>query len=184
MQEHRAKAKQYKQRGNMKILMLCFATCMAAVLCAQEKPLDASAARDAIVQLNKVWGKARVDYDRNQMEKMLAPDFYVQIGKQRISRKEFIDENAQRQPTVVLKRFDVQVLTVQPTPEGAWLAVIAERLQAERTAPDGKKIALYSLWITKDTWKQEKGQWQALSSEAAGFQYWRQGQKPPKSVWG
>lgn len=150
----------------------------------QTKPLDAAAARNTIVELNKVWGKARVDQDRATMERMLAPEFAVTIGKQTISRKDFIDQNTAKSNGLALRRFDVDVLTVMPGADGAWVAVIAERLEIESTSSDGKKTTTYSLWVTRDTWRPAGGSWLAVSSEALGFESWRNGQKPPATVWG
>ncbi len=167
----------------MRIVVTLLTACLAAGVWAQATPLDAEAARAAIVDLNKTWGKARVEYDRVQMDKMLAPDFFVQIGKQRISRKDFIDQNSAKR-SAVLKRFDVSVLTVQPGDDGAWLAMITEKLEVEVTRPDGKKENIYSLWVTRDTWKPADGKWLALSSEGVGYEYWRGDKKPPAAAWG
>lgn len=138
-------------------------------------------ARKAIVEGNRLWGKARVAYDRAAMEKMVTPDFYVKIGEQTISGKEFLDQVSD-QSGPKLTRFDVEVLTVQRRGD-LWVAVIAEKLEIESTAPDGKKVKGYSLWITKDGWKQTGARWQVAFSEAVGWENWRGGKKPPFGDW-
>lgn len=148
-----------------------------------QEPMDAGAARAKIIELNRIWGKARVDYDKQTMEKMLAPDFYVQIDDQKISRKEFIDEISKADPNFKTVRFDVQVLTVRKNGDH-WDAVIAEKLEGERTDAQGKKHKAYSLWITRDGWKPEGDKWMALYSVACGFENWVGGKEPPFKDWG
>lgn len=136
-------------------------------------------ARKTIVELNRQWGKARVELDRPQMEKMLAPDFYVQLYDQKMSRKEFLDTITK---PAGMTRFDVEVLTVQWRGDH-WSAVITEKLEAEGTGKDGKKHHGYSLWITRDGWKQVGDHWVALYSEAVGNEGWRD-TTPPVPHWG
>jgi hypothetical protein len=147
----------------------------------QSDGLTPDDARKIIVDLNAKWGKARVDLDKATMEKMLAPDFYVRIGEQKISRKDFIDQISTPNPSGKLLRFDVQVLTVMRKGDH-WDAVIAEKLEGEGKGPDGKQHHSYSLWITRDGWKKVGDEWVALYSEAVGNQFWRD-QKPPVANW-
>lgn len=154
---------------------------MLAVAVRQE-PLDAAAARAKIVELNRAWGQARLAYDKATMEKMLAPDFYVEIDGKKSSRKEFIDEVSTADPNIKTVRFDVQVLTVRKNGDH-WDAVIAEKLEGERTDAQGKKHKGYSLWITRDGWKPEGDHWVALYSVACGFENWVRGEKPPFKDW-
>lgn len=155
---------------------------LATPVARQAKELDADAARAQIIELNRVWGKARVEYDRAQMEKMLAPDFYVQMDEQKISRKDFIEGISKPAPNVKTVRFDVDVLTVQKRKDH-WAAVIAEKIEFERTDPDGTKHRGYSLWVTRDGWKPDGDKWIALYSEAIGFENWRGGKTPPFKDW-
>ena len=76
-----------------------------------------------------------------------------------------------------LLRFDATVLTVQRTQDG-WVAIIHEKI--ERETPHGKE---YSLWITKDGWRKEGDKWVITFSEAAGWENWRDGEKPPFQDW-
>jgi hypothetical protein len=155
-----------------------------AVASASQAPgdMDAVKARQAIIDLNKMWGKARVAVDKATFEKTLAPDFYVEIDGQKQTRQQFIDEISQPAGPVKMVRFDVEVLTVTKNGDH-WDAVIAEKLEGKGKGKDGKEHHLYSLWITRDGWKPTGDQWQALYSVAIGYQNWRD-QKPPVSNWG
>lgn len=82
-------------------------------------------------------------------------------------------------PGATLTRFDASVLTVQPTADGGWAAVILEKLETERPGAGGRPVKGYSLWITRDGWKQNEARWQVTSSEVIGVQMWRDGVAPP-----
>lgn len=167
--------------------MTAFTLGAAAMVLAQGQtpPADGltpETAREKIVESNRLWGKARVNYDRAHMEASLSADFYVLIGDRKMTRQEFIDQCSTPQPNAKLVRFDVDVLTVQRKREGGWVAVISEKLEFERTGPDGKTSKVYSLWITRDSYRDEGGKWLCTSSEASGFENW-QGKKPPFPNW-
>lgn len=144
-----------------------------------EGGLSRAEARRLVVDLNKEWGKARVAFDRPTFERMLAPDFYVQLPDRKITRQEFLDEISTPSPRAKLTRFDVEVLTVAPDGDGL-VAVIEEKL--EFVPADGKPKA-YSLWVTRDRWKKLGDRWVALSSEAIGSELWRDGERPPLRDW-
>lgn len=144
---------------------------------------DAAAAREAIAEGNRVWGRARVAHDRATFERMLAPEFYVQSSQGRMTRQEFIDMISGGMPGTTLTRFDASVLTVQPAADGGWSAVILEKLETERPGPDGRPVKGYSLWITRDGWRQSGGRWQITSSEVIGVQTWHDGAAPPLPDW-
>jgi hypothetical protein len=149
----------------------------------QDKLLTPATAREAILELNRVWGKARVEYDPVTLEKYLADDFYVKIGEDKITRSEFLEQITHKPKSGGLKRFDVDVLTVQRRGDH-WSAVIAEKLEFERQLPDGKITRESSLWVTRDGWKQDdKGNWRVLYSEAVGFEFWREGDRPALRIW-
>lgn len=151
---------------------------------AQEAPaVSAAAAREAIAEGNRAWGRARVAYDRATFERMLAPDFWVQFPDRRVNRQEFIEQISTRMPGARLTRFDASVLTVEPAPDGGWTAVIQEKLEFERPGPDGRPVKGYALWITRDGWRETGGQWQITSSEAIGVETWRGGATPPFADW-
>ena len=136
-------------------------------------------ARKIIVDLNREWGKARVAFDKPTFERMLAPDFYVQLPDQKLTRREFIDEISAPPRGGKLTRFDVTVFTVEPSGD-AWVAVIEEKLEFARAEGKG---TVYSLWVTRDRWKKFGDRWMALSSEAIGNESWRDGVKPPFRDW-
>ena len=153
---------------------------LSTPLLGQEPPaLSRAEARKIIVDLNREWGVARVAFDKPTFEKMLAPDFYVQLPDQKLTRREFIDEISAPPRGGKLTRFEVEVLTVEPSGD-AWVAVIQEKLEFARA--DGKGT-VYSLWITRDRWKKFPDRWMALSSEAIGNESWRNGAKPPFRDW-
>jgi hypothetical protein len=79
-----------------------------------------------------------VGFDRPTFERMLAPDFYVQLPDRRISRQEFLDEISKPSPRARLSRFDVEVLTVEQDGD-VLVAVIEEKL--ELVPADGRPTA-------------------------------------------
>ena len=112
-------------------------------------------------------------------ERTLAPDFYVQMPDQKISRQEFLDMISSRPKGGRLVRFDASVLTVEPSTDG-WVAVIQEKLEYERADGKGK---VYAYWITRDNWKKAGDRWVVTYSEAIGNEAWRDGAKPPFRDW-
>ena len=136
-------------------------------------------ARKIIADGNREWGRARVALDKPAFERMLAPDFYVQIQGRKLARQEFINGISANPPGSKLMRFDAVVLTVQPTEYG-WVALIHEKMEIERTGGNPEKS--YSLWITRDGWKQVDGRWVIAFSEAVGSEQWRN-VKPPFIDW-
>jgi hypothetical protein len=126
---------------------------------------------------NRQWGKARVEYDKETYEKMLATDFYVLLQGQKLTRQQFIEAISLQRSGVKLTRFDATVLTVQRDADG-WVAVIHEKLEID--TPGGK---VYSLWITRDGWKKVNDQWVITFSEAIGSENWQRGEKPPFPNW-
>ena len=163
-------------------LLICVPLSMAYV--SFQKPAgsdDVAAARQKIIDLNKMWGKARVAFDVPTFEKTLSPDFYVEIDGKRQTRQEFIDEISRKQDNVKFLRFDVDVLTVMKNADH-WDAVIGEKLEAEFTTKDGKQHHGYSYWVTRDGWKPGDDTWTALYSIAIGHQNWLD-KKPPVVGW-
>jgi len=75
-------------------------------------------ARKIIADGNREWARARVALDRPTSERMLAPDFYVQLQGRKLTRQEFLDGISAAQQGVRLTRFDATVLTVKPTADG------------------------------------------------------------------
>jgi hypothetical protein len=147
---------------------------------AQERPrLDPAAVRAIIQEHNVEWGRARVALDTAAFERTLAPEFYIQMRDRRMTREEFIKVASGAPPGLKLTRFEATVLTVQPAADG-WVAVIREKLEYERTDGTGK---VFSLWITRDGWRNTGDRWVATFSEAIGSENWRDGMKPPFADW-
>ena len=139
-------------------------------------------ARKGIEAAYRIWSKARTDYDRTTLEKSVTPDFYVQIGKERLSKQLFLDQVLQKSNTSRLTRFETDVMTVQKVGD-VWVAVITEKLETELTGPDGKKFKIASFWITRDGWKKEGDRYLATYSEAIGWERWGAGETPPIKGW-
>jgi hypothetical protein len=152
-------------------------------LLAQQHEPNAGAveARKVIQKGNTEWGKARVAHDRTTFEKMLAPDFYVQLPDKKVSRQEFVDLISTRRPNTKLTRFDPIVLTVDPAGDG-WEAVILERLESERTTTEGKSQKIFVLYVTKDKWQKIGEKWQIHSSAVVSNEMWTDN-PPPLSLW-
>lgn len=140
-----------------------------------------SEARKSITEGNVEWGKARVTLNKAVFESMLAPDFYVQLPDKRVTRKEFIEMISDVSPNLKLARFDASVLTVEPSGD-LWIATIKEKLDIDVLAGPHKGEKAYSLWITRDKWREESGKWMITSSEEIGHEDWL-GATPPFQDW-
>lgn len=138
-------------------------------------------ARRAIEAGNAAWGRARVAVDQAAFERTLAPDFYAQLPGRRLSRSEFI-ERITRYAYGRVTRFDPIVLTVQR--EGnAWVAVVLERIEYDRTGSAGSTTRGYMLAVTRDGWLPSGDGWQVLFTELLGVQTWHEGAPPPLALW-
>jgi glyoxylase-like metal-dependent hydrolase (beta-lactamase superfamily II) len=140
--------------------------------------------RAELTAVNKAWSAARLGYDSAAAERMLAPDFFVTIGDQRITRQAFIQQVSQRPPGGKLVRFDnpIMSLTRHPTKD-EWIAVVLEKLEMERAAPDGSApTKMYSVWVTRDGYRRVGSTWQIIYSEAIGSENWM-GRTPPIANW-
>jgi len=166
----------------LRFLICSILVCQTLLVAQQRQPNPGAVeARKTIQEGNTEWGKARVAHDRATFEKMLAPDFYVQLPDKKVSRQEFMDLISTRRPNASLTRFDPIVLTVEPAGD-AWEAVILERLEYERKSEDGKSQKGFALWITKDKWKKTGDNWQIYSSVAVSNEMWTDN-PPPLSLW-
>ena len=166
------------QAAGLAIMTMLFSAAAGSAPGDQDSPrVTAAEARKIIADGNRRWGKARVEFDRETYEEMLAPDFYVLLRGRKLTREEFINVISTRRPETTLVRFDASVLTVTSKEDG-WVAVIHEKLEFETSA--GK---IYSLWITRDGWKKVGDRWLITFSEAIGSEAWRGGEKPPFPHW-
>ncbi|HUQ81059.1 MAG TPA: MBL fold metallo-hydrolase [Gemmatimonadaceae bacterium] len=140
--------------------------------------------RTELTAVNKAWGAARMAYDSSAYERMLAPDFYVTMGGQRVTRQAFIQQVSQRPPGGKLVRFDNPIISLTKDPaKDEWIAVVLEKLELERAAADGSAPAkMYSVWVTRDTYRRSGSGWQIVSSEAIGSENWM-GRTPPIPNW-
>ena len=166
----------------LRFLICSILVCQTLLVAQQRQPNPGAVeARKTIQEGNTEWGKARVAHDRATFEKMLAPDFYVQLPDKKVSRQEFMDLISTRPPNSRLTRFDPIVLTVEPA-GSEWEAVILERLESERTTADGKSQKIFVLYVTKDTWRKTGEKWQILSSAVVSNEMWTDN-PPPLSLW-
>lgn len=162
--------------------LLVLAAPLVALARGASTPTQEQSLADVRAELTEAysnWGRARVEIDEEAYESTLAPDFYVLLNGERVSREGFLGMISRPSG---LTRFDVEVLTVRPK-DGAWEAVIAEKLEFEGQAPDGSTQRMCSLWITRDGARQVDGEWQFLYSEEIGHENWRPGTSPPFADW-
>jgi len=124
--------------------------------------------------------QARVALDKNTIERMLAPDLYVQTPDRKLTRQEFIDAIFSRPYT--LTRFDATVLTVEPRGND-WAALVLEKLEGEIKDNSGKTSKIYVMGVVRDGWgKLNDNQWTLLWSEQLGQQLWEE-EIPPIANW-
>ncbi|MEW6742838.1 MAG: hypothetical protein AB1486_08765 [Planctomycetota bacterium] len=141
-----------------------------------------AAARGAIGTVYEAWGRARVELDKETLNSILAPEFYVLLDGRQISREKFLGDICQKRVGARLTRFDPNILTVQPTDKG-WTVVINEKLEIEILGSGGNRQKAYSFWVTHDGWCQEGDKWLVTFSEAIGHEEWNPGTTPPMEDW-
>jgi ketosteroid isomerase-like protein len=171
----------YMNLGGRILVFTLLAVIVTATAGAQSAPAVSSAeARKAIQVGYAEWAKARLAMDKNTIERMLAPDLYVQTPDRKLTRQEFIDGIFNRPYT--LKRFDATVLTVEPRGND-WSVLIFEKVEVETKDKDGKTSKGYRVLVARDGWRKlNDNQWTLLSSEQLGQQRW-QDEIPPIANW-
>ena len=113
----------------------------------------------------------------NTIERMLAPDFYIQSADRKHTRQEFIDS----MPSLKITRFDASVLTVEPR-GNEWSVLIFAKVEVETKDKDGKTSKGYRVLVARDGWRKlNDNQWTLLSSEPLGQQRWQE--TPPIANW-
>jgi len=147
-----------------------------------EDEMNSETARKEIGEMYKNWGKARVTLNEEIIEAILAPEFYVLLDGEKISRQQFISMILQKRPNVQITRFDSDILTVQKA-DDEWTVVITEKVEVEFTNDDGSKKKSYSYWVTRDGCVKQGGKWIVNYSEAIGYERWKPGNKPPLMDW-
>ena len=147
---------------------------------AQSAPAVSSAEARKAIQAGYVeWDKARVAMDKNKIERMLAPDLYVQTPDRKLTRQEFIDAIFSRPYTST--RFDATLLTVEPRGND-WAALVFEKLEGQIKDKDGKTTKVYIMGVARDGWgKLNDNQWGIVFSEQLGKQ--QSEETPPVANW-
>ena len=171
----------YMNLGGRILVSTAMAVIVTATAGGQSAPAISSAeARKAIQAGYAEWDKARVAMDKNTIERLLAPDLYVQTPDRKLTRQEFID--ALLKSSLTLKRFDATVLTVEPRGND-WAVVVLEKLEGEIKDKDGKTSKVYVVGVARDGWGiLNDNQWTLLWSEQLGQQRWKD-ESPPIANW-
>lgn len=145
---------------------------------------DDATIRAQLTAVNKAWSAVRLTFDSAAADRMLTPDFFVLMNGRRVSRQEFIGMVSQRQPGVKLARFDNPILSItKDADKDEYTAAVMEKIEYERPREDGSGVdRMYSLWITRDTYRRVGSGFQIVSSEAISSQNWL-GQKPSIADW-
>jgi hypothetical protein len=154
-------------RGRILVSTLLVVIVTAAAGAQTAPAISSTDARKAIEAAYVVFGKAAVGpMDKNTMERMLAPDLYVQTATRRATRQEYLDYLYTRPLT--LTRFDATVLTVEPRGND-WAVLVFEKLEGQLKDKSGKTSKLYIWGVARDGWGQRKDdQWTVLFSEELG----------------
>ena len=171
----------YMNLGGRILVSTVLAVIVTTTAGAQSAPaVSSTEARKAIQAGYVEWDKARVAMDKNTIERLLAPDLYVQTPDRKLTRQEFID--ALFKSSVTLKRFDATVLTVEPKGND-WAVVVLEKLEGEIKDKDGKTSKVYAVGVARDGWGiSNDNQWTLLWSEQLGQQRWKD-ESPPIANW-
>ena len=154
--------------GRRVLVSTLLAVLATAAARAQSTPAVSSAeARKAIESAYVAFGKAAVaPMDKNTVERMLAPDLYIQTATQRATRQEYLDYLYTR--PLNLTRFDATVLTVEPRGND-WAAIVFEKLEGQIKDKSGKTSKIYIWGVARDGWGQRNdNQWTVLFSEELG----------------
>ena len=168
--------------GGRILVSTLVAVLVTAAAGAQSAPAISSAeARKAIEAAYVVFGKAAVGpMDKNTVERMLAPDLYVQTASRRATRQEYLDYLYTRPLT--LTRFDATVLTVEPRGND-WAVLVFEKLEGQLKDKNGKTSKIYIWGVARDGWGiLNDNQWTLLWSEQLGQQRWKD-ESPPIANW-
>ena len=153
--------------GGRILVSTLLAVIVTATAGAQSAPAVGSAEARKAIQAGYVeWDKARVAMDKNTIERMLAPDLYVQTASRRATRQEYLDYLYTRPLT--LTRFDATVLTVEPRGND-WAVLVFEKLEGQLKDKNGKTSKIYIWGVARDGWGQRNdNQWTVLFSEELG----------------
>src|SRR5215813_8933818 len=82
----------YMNLGRRILVFMLLAVIVTAAAGMQSAPAVSSAEARKAIQAGYIeWDKARVAMDKNTIERMLAPDLYVQTPNRKLTRQEFLD---------------------------------------------------------------------------------------------
>src|SRR5205807_3369100 len=159
-------------RGRIPVSTLLVVIVTAAAWAQSAPAVSSAEARKAI--------QARVALDKNTIERMLAPDLYVQTPDRKLTRQEFIDAIFSRPYT--LTRFDATVLTVEPRGND-WAALVLEKLEGEikdnSSLPSELHVMVVGRGCRADITVHQRT---LLCSEQLGQQLWEE-ESPPIANW-
>jgi len=153
--------------GGRILVSTLLAVIVTAAAGAQTAPaMNSAEARKAIEAAYAVFGKAAVaPMDKNTMEKMLAPDLYVQTATRRATRQEYLDYLYTR--PLDLTRFNATVLTVEPRGND-WAVLVFEKIEGQLKDKNGTTSKIYIWGVARDGWGLRNNQWTVLYSEELG----------------
>lgn len=165
------------------VILACMLAGVAGQAMAQDSTkLDKSQVRDIAARWNDEWAKARLAVDTAAFERLLPSDYFALMDGERMGREEFIAGISAPPAGVKLRRFDVRILTVSESADG-WSVLVQEKLEIDRTSPEGVTVTTYHLWIIRDLWKQVDGRLRLASGEVVSTEGWRGGTRPPFIDW-
>ena len=125
--------------------LLVLAAPLVALARGASTPTQEQSLADVRAELTEAysnWGRARVEIDEEAYERTLAPDFYVLLNGERVSREGFLGMISRPSG---LARFDVEVLTVRPK-DGAWEAVIVNATELAASISVSSVSSKSALW--------------------------------------
>ena len=168
----------YMNLGGRILVSTLLALIVTAAAGAQSAPaVSSDEARQAIQAAYAEYAKARAAVDVNAIEKLLAPDFYLQAPDGKHTRQELINSV----PILKMTRFDASVLTVEPKGND-WSVLISSKVEVETRDKDGKTSKSYRVLVARDGWRKlNDNQWALVSSEPLGQQRWTE--TPPIANW-
>jgi hypothetical protein len=152
---------------------------------AQNGTDDPDTIRRELSAMNATWSAVRLAYDSTAADTLLLPAFYAALRDRRATRAEFITAVATRSPTSKLVRFDNPILTItKGDSANEWVALVLEKLEYDRSAPDGTVTRAYALWITRDGYRRvAPGRWMFMYTQEVMREAWTGGRKPPFPDW-
>lgn len=166
-----------KSIGRIAFSVAALAGISWVVAIGQTASADKANARAKITEGYERWNTARSNRDKPAFEKLFAPDFYMQLKGPKLTRQQLIDQLTAESPNVKLLKVETEVLTVIPHDKD-WEAIISERQAYDGKGADGATHHVVFQWVTRDGWRQDGDNWQALYSEEVSSEMWRDTKSP------